>query len=839
MPQAGPCEQNTSPAPGQERGQIERKSVREADMMRRLLTPTAILIALLMVLPFPAQGQAGSPWFNPAWAYRNPTTINNPGGVSLSNFQAHVLLDSSFDFTKPKSDGSDIRFTASDGITLIPFWIESWNATQASASLWVQVPSIPSSGTTVYLYYGNPAATVTSSGNATFDFFDDFQSNTPPAQGYFQLGSPQTALVPSQPWETSSPHTLSVLPVNSRGYTYWGYYGLQGGCADGLAFSNDLVTWTKYTGNPLSTNARWPSVIQVGGTFYMLYEKDYCTAASQIILATSTDGIQFTDVKTIVPPNYLNNPRNQNVNLFFNPNNGQYYISWYSGNDSNVFSIMSRSASSPAGLDSTSSEVTVLSSSVVLAAPNMMYYNGTYFLSTEGKDSAGQWMVQVYSSTSPTSGFTLLPGNPVLDNNGSACMFQHTFGTTLHNYYCKDNPWTVEHRAADLTAGRLQFAPIDNTKWTASGGSWALVSDTRPNGSTGLVAQGNTSARQILFSKYTGTDYVIEAYGKQLQGRNWALGARVNDPNNFYSFNLYDDLNPNPNLWAYSWVNNNAFTLGSAAVGPVNASTWYKLTVKVQASQIDVYKDGVQQIHTSDATFPSGGVALYGENGTVANFSNVMVRKYAAIEPTATLGSVQVPQVSLSSLTLNPVSVTGGTFSTGTVTLSAPAPSSGAVVSLSSSNPSVATVPANVTVPAGATSATFPVTTSAVATSTLVTISASYGGGTSQTASLTVIPPIASLLSLSRTSVTGGTSSTGTVTLSGPAPSGGAVVSLASSNPAVASVPASGSVTVPAGATRATFPVNTSLVLFSTSVTISASYNNTTQSATLTVNPVL
>jgi len=53
----------------------------------------------------------------------------------------------------------------------------------------------------------------------------------------------------------------------------------------------------------------------------MLYEKDYCTAAPQIILASSTDGIQFTDVKTIVPPNYLNNPRNQNVNLFFNPNN--------------------------------------------------------------------------------------------------------------------------------------------------------------------------------------------------------------------------------------------------------------------------------------------------------------------------------------------------------------------------------------------------------------------------------------------------------------------------------------------------------------------------------------
>jgi hypothetical protein len=42
-------------------------------------------------------------------------------------------------------------------------------------------------------------------------------------------------------------------------------------------------------------------------------------------------------------------------------------------------------------------------------------------------------------------------------------------------------------------------------------------------------------------------------------------------------------------------------------------------------------------------------------------------------------------------------------------------------------------------------------------------------------------------------------------------------------------------VTVPAGATSASFTVNTSAVLISTSAQISASYNNTTQSATLSV----
>jgi hypothetical protein len=42
-------------------------------------------------------------------------------------------------------------------------------------------------------------------------------------------------------------------------------------------------------------------------------------------------------------------------------------------------------------------------------------------------------------------------------------------------------------------------------------------------------------------------------------------------------------------------------------------------------------------------------------------------------------------------------------------------------------------------------------------------------------------------------------------------------------------------VTVPAGATSATFTVNTSIVLLSTSANISASYNGTTRTAILAV----
>lgn len=100
--------------------------------------------------------------------------------------------------------------------------------------------------------------------------------------------------------------------------------------------------------------------------------------------------------------------------------------------------------------------------------------------------------------------------------------------------------------------------------------------------------------------------------------------------------------------------------------------------------------------------------------------------------------STPVGSVALSSLALNPSSVTGGSSSTGTVTLSGAAPSGGALVYLTSSM-SAATVPASVSVPAGATSATFAANTSAVSASTPVTITAT-DAGVVRTATLTVTP---------------------------------------------------------------------------------------------------
>lgn len=216
------------------------------------------------------------------------------------------------------------------------------------------------------------------------------------------------------------------------------------------------------------------------------------------------------------------------------------------------------------------------------------------------------------------------------------------------------------------------------------------------------------------------------------------------------------------------------------------------------------------------------------------------------VQLSATLGSVsqfaaltitRAVAAALSAVSLSPSTVAGGNSSTGTVTLSAAAPSGGTVVSLSD-NSAAATVPASVTVAAGSTSRTFTAATTAVTSQTLAVVTAS-SGGVSRSATLTVNPPTPvepalSALAVSPTNLVGGAGATGTVTLSAPAPSGGAPVTLTSGN-AVASVPAG--VTVAAGATSASFAVSTSAVASPVTVTLTAAWNGISRAATLTVNP--
>lgn len=213
---------------------------------------------------------------------------------------------------------------------------------------------------------------------------------------------------------------------------------------------------------------------------------------------------------------------------------------------------------------------------------------------------------------------------------------------------------------------------------------------------------------------------------------------------------------------------------------------------------------------------------------------------YAGVTRSATL-TVAAPSngAGVAGVTLTPSAVVGGSTQAvrAQVTLDRPAPTEGATVTLSSSDPAVVRLPPSLGIAPGASSGFVDFTTAAVGAPTQVTVRATYGGS-AQTAVLTVnpapAPPVTLTgVTLNPTSVTGGAASQGTVTLSGPAQSP-TVVSLSSSS-AVAGVPAS--VTVPAGASSAVFGVATTSVNSATSVNITAVSGGVTRTATLTVNP--
>ncbi len=212
-------------------------------------------------------------------------------------------------------------------------------------------------------------------------------------------------------------------------------------------------------------------------------------------------------------------------------------------------------------------------------------------------------------------------------------------------------------------------------------------------------------------------------------------------------------------------------------------------------------------------------------------FGNVTASDFEVIE----LGYNPAPtsQASLNSLGLNPLTVIGGQTATGTIALTSPAPSGGALVTLSSANPA-ATVPSSVTVPANSSSTNFTINTTSVSATTAGNITATYAGVSKSTALVVnaAAPATLSSVTLNPSMVVVGSSSTGTVNLTSPAPTGGAVVTLASSNSTRASVPPS--VTIPAGASSATFNVATT-VNRKTSVSIAATYGGVTKSATLTI----
>jgi len=123
-----------------------------------------------------------SEWLYP-WKYRRRIWING-ANYNLTDYQMVIKFYWSRGFTgylaNSSEDFNDIRFTAADGVTVIPHWKLCERAfyslgpghylTKIEIYFLVKIPYIPTNGTWIYVYYGNPISDEsTSNASAVLD----------------------------------------------------------------------------------------------------------------------------------------------------------------------------------------------------------------------------------------------------------------------------------------------------------------------------------------------------------------------------------------------------------------------------------------------------------------------------------------------------------------------------------------------------------------------------------------------------------------------------------------------------------------------------------------------
>ena len=281
------------------------------------------LLALVVIIPviyltLKPQNSAAA-WFDDNWNFRQRVDITNGSGGDLTDFQIKITLDTSALITagKLQNNCNDLRITAING-QLLPFWVEEgdYACGDADTAIWVKVPSIPATGTTVFVYYGNSGAANGMNPGETFQLFDTFSSTT--------LDTAKWAVQKNGTGSYSvSGEEITFSVSDSNGYVW--IHSTQ-------TFSDNVIlearTGDNTTGNSvfrhgLSTATTLKSGGATDGNYYVSYSQDHHTAtgllrivgdsaASGFAVTTSSVGYPSSSVwgfawsATFVQKSYIN-----------------------------------------------------------------------------------------------------------------------------------------------------------------------------------------------------------------------------------------------------------------------------------------------------------------------------------------------------------------------------------------------------------------------------------------------------------------------------------------------------------------------------------------------------
>lgn len=124
-----------------------------------------------------AQASAAMAWWDEKWQYRKKITVDtSEAGAELkgnvSEFPLLIRLHTgNFSFANAREDGSDLRFVNADDKEPLKYHIESFDAVDEMALVWVRIPRLAggNSQQPIWMYYGNKAAPAAQDKGGVYD----------------------------------------------------------------------------------------------------------------------------------------------------------------------------------------------------------------------------------------------------------------------------------------------------------------------------------------------------------------------------------------------------------------------------------------------------------------------------------------------------------------------------------------------------------------------------------------------------------------------------------------------------------------------------------------------
>ncbi|GAB4146262.1 MAG: hypothetical protein OHK0017_06560 [Patescibacteria group bacterium] len=200
---------------------------------------------------------------------RRVLTVTNSSGSSATNYPINFTLDTSnlISSGKMRVDCGDIRFYESDGLTEIPYFLES-GCNTATTSIWFKPTSLALGSNSFYLDYNNSSRSSNSSPTSVFTFFDDFDGASIDSSKWSIVDNTGFSVSGGQLNGTNTTGRLRSLSTYSNGYTLDAKVTINSLPSNGVqtigyyASSSDSLGWLPHPGGTAyyRNDNSWPSV---------------------------------------------------------------------------------------------------------------------------------------------------------------------------------------------------------------------------------------------------------------------------------------------------------------------------------------------------------------------------------------------------------------------------------------------------------------------------------------------------------------------------------------------------------------------------------------------------